>query len=189
MILLVDGYNLLKSITGSLQISENQRFDFIKKLNNYSKIKRHKIIIVFDGGTFSYPTREQFENIYIVYSGYNYSADDIIKNYLSDNRNYDILLITSDLELRKFALSLSIESISSHEFDVFLNNAFKILIKKVDEGLYKTSKDSSEELDQLMSEASKQILKKDEDEKIDRKNKLNELSKKEKRISQKLRKL
>lgn len=190
MILIVDGYNLIKSALGISSISEKFRNDFISILNNYAKIKEHKIILVFDGGSYSYPSKQNFDQVTVVYSGYNSSADDTIISIMDEKRSRDILLITSDRELRKFALNISIDSVSSLEFYDFVKNLGKVKIEsKSDKTLHKTSNDNSLELDQLMQEGTKQIQKKEEIFHSNRNKKNDMLSKREKKIDQKLRKL
>src|SRR5437016_886266 len=126
MILLIDGYNFIKSLINNKLISEEIRLRFVKKLNYYSKIKNHKVVIVFDGGESSYSTKETIENVDVVYSGYKISADEFIKSYLVENKNQNLFLITSDRDLQKFALSLNIEFISSRRFYDLLNSSEEI---------------------------------------------------------------
>ncbi len=66
MIILIDGYNVLKQVYPSTQISEAQRQQFINQLRSYGKIKQHKVVLVFDAGPFDRPTK----NILRVYLWY-----------------------------------------------------------------------------------------------------------------------
>ncbi len=166
MILLIDGYNLIKQVIKSTDVSPDIRSKFINELAGYSKKKNHKIVIVFDGGDFPFPSLEEYNNIQIIYSGYKDSADTVIKDYLSENSSKDILLVSSDRELRDCASKLNIDSIKSLEFYGFVNNLKTgIIPKKVrgDTVVHKTSSESDINLDELMMGASGRIYFKEED--------------------------
>lgn len=122
MQLLIDGYNLLKKIKHSAHISDKERRNFIKKLNNYAHTKNLELIIVFDAGPYSWPMCEKVSKLLeVVYSGVQESADDYIKKYVEAHKNRDILLITSDRELVTHARRHGIDALGSHEFADFLH--------------------------------------------------------------------
>ena len=51
MIIVVDAYNLLRSVPPyKKNISDKERAYFIAQLSAYGKRKGHKMVIVFDGG-------------------------------------------------------------------------------------------------------------------------------------------
>ncbi len=192
MILLIDGYNLIKNVI-SKDANEKVREDFVKKLNIYAKKRHHKITIVFDGGGYTFPTTDIFQEVTITYSGYKYSADEIIKNILDDHKNKELLLITSDNELRKFAKQINIDSISSQEFYNFMKEEKEFIpelsMQKSDDIAHKITQKTNDELDKLMQEASKTILKKKEDFEPKSKAKLKELPKNDRKLIKKIKKL
>ncbi len=153
MILLIDAYNVLKQVGRSQNIDEADRNKFVKQLVLYSQKKRHKVVLVFDGGADDAPYREKVKNVYVVYSGYSQTADDYIKQYILDNKNKDILLVSYDRELRNFASKYSIDSIGSHEFYGIMIAALRVKNvdgTKISKNIIKTSQASNDELDQLM---------------------------------------
>ena len=93
MILLIDGYNLIKNVLGVSSITSKDKSDFIRKLDSYAKQKNHKVILVFDGGGYSFPFTEKIGLVKVIYSGYKQSADDFIKNYIKENKNQNLLLL------------------------------------------------------------------------------------------------
>ena len=116
MILLIDAYNVLKQLKPSVQISERERKSFIEQLGQYAKKKQHKIVLVFDGGPYDRATQERIAGLYIVYSGALETADAYIKRYLKEHKSLDILLISSDNELRSTAARFNIESMRAPDF-------------------------------------------------------------------------
>lgn len=169
--------------------------NFIKKLDLYSKKKNHKVILIFDGGGYSYPSKESIGNVQVIFSGYKNTADELIKNYIVENKGKDLFLVTSDRELRNFALKFAIESIASRDFYNLMqgDQAFvaNLTYQKSKDNLIKTSQENND-LDMLMEEASKMIVKKKEDFKSDSKSRQKnplKASKKEKKLIRKIKKL
>lgn len=192
MILLIDGYNLLKQVSRETFISEFSRNKFLTQLCAYAKQKRHEVVIVFDGGNLNHPYQESINGIKVIYSGYKLSADDVIKEYLSERKGLNILLITSDRELRSFAISCKIDSIKATEFYEFMHLKDQgPTSAKIDKVLYKTTKLEDLSIDNLMEESSRKILIKNEDYNHQAKKSPNAqlLSKKDKKIVNKLKKL
>lgn len=157
MILIIDGYNLLKSISNKSFIDKLSIDKFIKKLEKYKKLKHHKIIVVFDGGDFSWSDYTKLKSkIIVIYSGQKVNADNYIIKYLKDNKNKDILVISSDNEISSFAQSLNIPSINSDLFYHILSqslknkNKVKGLITNSFGKTIKLSKNNNPELDKLM---------------------------------------
>lgn len=153
MLIVIDGYNLLKQVLRETMISEFRREQFIKQLSAYAAKKSHKIIVVFDAGPFSRSTKERMHGIYVVYSGTRETADDYIRDYVEAHKSEDLLLVTSDRELRRHAAARSVESIESIQFYAMVQEAIKK--QAAQKGLtvqtIKTSQDADHELDALMS--------------------------------------
>ena len=117
MIIVVDAYNLLRSIPPyKKNISDKERAHFIAQLSAYGRRKGHKIVIVFDGGSHEWPFKEHLKVATVVYSGIHESADDYIKVYIESHHTKDLLLVSSDAELNQWAERLNIPSIDSPAF-------------------------------------------------------------------------
>jgi hypothetical protein len=165
MIIVVDAYNLLRSVPPyNKTTTDKERAQFIAQLSVYGRRKGHKMIIVFDGGPHEWPFRENGKTVTIVYSGIHESADDYIKEYVEDHQAKDLLLVSSDSELNRWAARHNIPSIDSSGF-------FQLLRQELSLGK-ETSTEQSEvvklgtsqfNIDQLMMEASKSVPIKSED--------------------------
>ena len=100
MIIMIDGYNLLKKIHGP-QVTESQRAAFVNLLGAYLKRRQHKVYIVFDGGPCLNPMKEKQKGVSVWYSGEYQSADDLIISYVREHKNKEFLVITLDREIRQ----------------------------------------------------------------------------------------
>ncbi len=191
MQLLIDGYNLLKKIKHSAHISDKERENFIKKLNHYGHQKKLSIVLVFDGGPFNWPMREKVSTVLeVVYSGVRESADDYIKQYIETHKSFDILLITSDRELVTHARLHAIPSMDSYEFSEFINsNESPTTLKSVqNQKAHKMVASAHKELDLLMEQLA--VPKKKEPEgDLERNKKKQQISKSERIILKKIKKL
>jgi len=103
MIIIVDGYNLLKQ----LYPNSKENLDLIKKnlitkLSFYKKTKKgavKEIIVVYDGGGLIHATREVRQEIVILEAGYKRSADDWIIEYTDRYKTNDITIVSMDRAL------------------------------------------------------------------------------------------
>lgn len=198
MIIIVDAYNLLRATPPYKKtITDKERAQFIAHLSAYGRAKGHKIIIVFDGGPHEWPFRENFKIVQVVYSGIHESADDYIKEYIQAHKEKDLLLVSSDRELNKFAEYRNIPSIDSVSFAELLREkivAQSALKAKQQKEIIKLdqdkefSSDAQEVLDKLMIEASKNVFGKSEDFK-EHVVKHKQLSKEDRVLLKKLKKL
>ncbi len=191
MIIIVDGYNVLKQFSSKLEINEQERRAFATKLGRYAKRKDHKVILVFDGGSSGRPSKEKIHGVELVYSGFKQTADEFIIEYIEMRKKGRMLLVSSDYELCLAAQDLQVTSINAMDFYPLLAEKDEESIKKkVGNKLVKTSKTEHPELDALMQQASMRIPKKEEDRE-DKKmvQKMQKLSKEEKRLMQKVKKL
>lgn len=116
MVLVIDAYNVLKSSGLHEYIEDNDQERFIRLLGKYGKRKEHAIVIVFDGGHYIHPFRATRHGATVVYSGMKESADTYIKRYLRENKERDLLLISSDRELALLASQLGVISMNAIEF-------------------------------------------------------------------------
>lgn len=103
MIIIIDGYNLLKQLHPNNK--ENLEFHkkvLLKKLGAYKKIKLatiKDIIIVYDGGGSIHAMREVHYGVVTLSTGYKNSADDWIIDYVDRHKNQEITLVSMDRAL------------------------------------------------------------------------------------------
>lgn len=205
MIVMIDGYNLLKQVfhhtKGRLEI---KRTDLISQLGLYKK-KQYpsikEIILVFDGGEFKHAIREIHSGVVVIFSGQRDSADEWIINFINKNKQKELLLVTRDRELIELCNKIA------HNFDVVDPCDFHVLLQRVlldssgdgvkdSEGVrkYENELDDNmtvdrEGLDLLMSQADVDLYISDRDIIEKRAEKDKKLSKEEKRHHTKIRKL
>lgn len=161
MILIIDGYNLLNEMYKQRLVNENQFRFFVKKISSYASIKKHEVILVFDGYNTFDIYRQDYDNVTIYFSK-DISADDYIKDYLHSNKSQNIAVVTSDLEIYSVAASLGIVTIKSAAFLFLMNESIEKEINqphkksaiKLDGQIYKSSEEYNPELDELMAEST-----------------------------------
>lgn len=193
MILIIDGYNILKRQHGVRLIDDTIRKRFIHGVAAYARHSGNKVVIVFDGGAQDDAYEEYGRNVQVVYSGTRETADDYIKRYVAQHNMKDLMLVTSDRELNRVADRYDIPSLDAHEF---------VLVLQYSEGersgqhisanapIIKTSSEEIPELDALMETASKMVPQKSDDVKAShRKSAAQKMSKKERELLKKVKKL
>lgn len=192
MIIVIDGYNLLKTLYGVSTVTERQKKGYLEQLKRYAVKRKHRIVVIFDGGYYDYPLLEKQGKISIIYSGTRQNADQVIQVYLSDNKDKDILLVTNDIELINYAKKLAIISIDVLLFDEYVTNA----LEKPDAPRPKISgpisqwNTSDEGLDRLMIEATDVLMEKNEESPLlQARHKVQTISKRGKKLQSKLKKL
>lgn len=164
MTIIIDGYNLLKQREPYGHISEEQRSWLLKQLRSYAVKRNHDIVLVFDGGPMPWISRERQYGIIVVYSGWQITADDAIKEYIDEHQARDLLLVSSDADLCSWASDRSVASIDAHDFWDIL----EVVVKrepKQDAGepsIVKTTKRVDEALDAIMNEAAEKAYDKDQ---------------------------
>ncbi len=162
MILIIDGYNLLKHIDPHHDISEHERTVFLHQLKRYARRKKHKIVLVFDGGPYQWPHKELVNGIKVIYSGERDTADTVIMRYIADHKTQDLLLISSDHELNLFASKYDIASIGSDDFYPLFKQGIQDPLEEVEE--IEVSIDEGDlDLDAIMEQASEMVPRKQED--------------------------
>lgn len=197
MIIVIDAYNLLHSLNlYAKKITEQARNRFITQLGKYGKHKGNKIVLVFDGGQSDWPYQEQVHGVCVVYSGVQESADDYIKEYLTKQRSKDLLLVSSDSELRNYAVRLGISVLRVHEFwpimqETMLQAQPSDRKAAAQSAPVKMIESNSAEIDKLMVQASTVVPLKSEDIIFDSSGVVvkHTPSKKERKLLKKLKKL
>jgi predicted RNA-binding protein with PIN domain len=119
MIIIIDGYNLLKQIfPGSRQYLDKQKNVFIRHLALYKSKKSEikEIIIVFDAGPSTHATREIKNGIVVMYSGTKSNADEWIQEFVERNKGKDMLVVTLDRALKDACKKFNADSLSVYDF-------------------------------------------------------------------------
>jgi predicted RNA-binding protein with PIN domain len=153
------------------------------------------MVFVFDGGPHEWPFKENTKKVMVVYSGIHDSADDYIKEYLEEHRSKDLLLVSSDNELNRFAARLTIPSIDSAAFYELVHQELSIKqspsVRLPQDQLVKIADNTTDDIDALMMQASKNVPIKSEDFVHDKKRekKSNPIDKNERSLLKKLNKL
>lgn len=168
MILLLDGYNILKQVEQTAQLSEKKRDSFVRLLGKYSEKKHHKIIIYFDGGTEEKPYHSKMNGVIVWFSGYHKTADDLIIAHAPQYKNKDTAVVTSDREIIDLTKPYCKTVFDPHFFYKQVQETFQTTSTSSEVGtLIKLSTDSSPELDTLMQAAARIFMPpKDESEKM-----------------------
>lgn len=207
--MIIDGYNLLKQVFNKVKGKlDKQRKQLVSELGFYKKKKYPKVkelVVVFDGGLSSHADRQVHNGVVVVYAGQKSSADDWIFEFVKKHKNSEILLISKDRELISRCKKYGSDDIDVFDFyDIVQNtiaqdilNEFKRknssqVVKyhkdlEFDEQLKGFGRDDSSDLDVLMSQADLNFQNEDNVSSGRLKNK--KVSKKEKRIYRKIKKL
>jgi len=164
MIVVIDGYNLVKQVITAKHVSQKQRDKFVVQLAHYLKKRGLKGVIVFDGGESNYQYREKRGNVIVIFSGYKETADEVIATYLQEHREYALLLVTSDRELRNYAETLGKTTMGAPEFYYSYVENKKVPDTKIgDKTLFKMTDEAPLELDELMLDFTEDLKIKKED--------------------------
>ena len=193
MILLIDAYNVLKYIVASDQATEQEKKQFIAMIVRYASLKSLDIELVFDGGPLGIPDSRHEKNVSIRHSGSQESADDVIKRLVNNLKGHEVLLISTDRELGRYAASHGVDVVDSDDFYRLVQIALGKrdgLEKKHQQEIVKTGSGSNRELDELMAEHAVVIQKGINEEVVSSESPLGRgSSKKERNLEKKLRKL
>lgn len=164
MILIVDGYNVLKQQEYGTFIEEKTRSALINKLQRYARKKSLEIVLVFDGGALSWPEKENHGSVQVVYAGVGKSADEYIAHYASEHAQKDLMLISSDRGLARQVEHFHVPTLDVFDFIGLVeqaNHAQHVLRNQSE--LIKTAAGTDEALDELMRQSSMRVPFKEED--------------------------
>jgi len=193
MIIFIDAYNLLKTVLHVQFISDAQRLQFLQLFEKYAQLRPgNQVLLIFDGGPDIYESSNRYQHIQILYAGIMQSADDIIKKKIVQYKSYDVLLVTCDRELRRYAAQYQIESLGSVEFYKILQNIVYRQDKKeeiIAQTICKTTHEKNEELDMLMEVGSRKLVMKEQDKEVKVKFRSNndmQVAKKDKKLLKKI---
>lgn len=194
MIIIIDGYNVIKQALGAAHISHAQRNQFVAELVNYLRRKKLGGVIVFDGGEYSYPHSTRQGDIEIIFSGYKEKADAVIMRYVDEHLSNELLIVSSDREIRQYAHARNKQTIGAPEFYAqYVRKKEMAASAQLRTEICKTSQDAPVELDELMRESTRNIQSKDADVQVGlvqrRNSSAHKPSKKERKQHRLLRKL
>lgn len=212
MIILIDGYNLLKQVFQHVKGKlERQREVFVRQLGYYKSKKAKdlkEVIVVFDAGPFGHATREIHHGVTVIFSGQRSSADDWIIEYVEKHRNEDLMVITMDRKIIGECEKMGATTLSSLDFYGIMQNflldesvqVFEQALPKdgqvekyeQEDDAFVNRKVDRNALDLLMEQSSFCVGKQDDidlDGKDSRRAKASTLSKKDRRLLSKVKKL
>ncbi|MCB4203798.1 NYN domain-containing protein [Deferribacterales bacterium Es71-Z0220] len=126
MKLVIDGYNLLFKIFHKepFSILEEERDYLAEMLFSYKKIKKHKIMLVFDGER---ADKFQIKGVSVVFTDAGVSADRYIMDYATKDRG--VVVVTSDNEIINYVSALGVTAIRSEKFAMKLEEALYSAVK------------------------------------------------------------
>lgn len=197
MYIIVDAYNFLKFITPDKQIPKRARDTFLRNISRYALKKGHRFLVVFDGqrpwtAEYGYAGADNYKAIEVVYSG-DQSADEYIASALDTLAAANTLLISSDNELARTASSYGVPAMEVVAFYTILKDFLKqpaAASSASKPTVLKTSKISTQETDELMSQAAGlKSAKKESDEAHHGHMQKDKLSKNERRLLEIIKKL
>jgi predicted RNA-binding protein with PIN domain len=196
MIIVIDGYNLLKQVFDPNNISEKKRTAFVNVLGKYREKKGHKIVIIFDAGPCIAPLKEKQRGIQVLFSGQYQTADDLIIQFVQENPTKEIMVVTADRKIKEATKSQLVEIVDPLYFYAKVKEALASnqTHKKNEYQVIKLTQDSNEEIDALMQKAAgMKIFEKNKQEEYygprNHQIKKQQLSKKERKKNKKIDKL
>ena len=162
MIIVIDGYNVLKHLSKGDRVGPSERAQFVAQLGRYAKKRKHDIQLVFDGGAYGLSSAETDHAIRVIYVGSGETADDYIARLLATYRGKDALLISTDRGLGDRAKRLQIPTLDASLFCDYMAfalncdgvNGQSIVSDSSDLGVIKTASGNQPALDTLMLESS-----------------------------------
>lgn len=167
MLIIIDAYNYMKITSGDKRISERAEREFLDQFQKYIRNRGNRLMVVFDAGPSLYKGHDQIGGVHIVYSGQMHSADDVIIEYVQAHAGEDILVVSSDREIRDAAKSCDIVSISSSDFHKIFTRVleqYEDRELKISRDAVKTTEESDSDLDRLMELGSRNISSYDKNE-------------------------
>lgn len=131
---IVDGYNFLKSIAFSPhEDMERAREDLTARLSEYSQIKGHRLVVVFDGKGSSSFRRQVLKrgNVEVWFSKAGEEADQVIRE-MAWRKKERAFVVTSDRALSASVRAWRVVSLSCEEFERKLREARRFPVSKMD---------------------------------------------------------
>jgi predicted RNA-binding protein with PIN domain len=123
MDLVIDGYNLIGSDRGLEGALEHKRSWLVQQLSRYQKIKKFKVILVFDGWRSGSANQasEKKDDIDIIYSRLGEKADAVIVR-VAREKGGGCVVVTSDREIRNAVERFDAVAVSAGDFNQILRS-------------------------------------------------------------------
>jgi len=149
---IIDGDNLIGSAPDISLEDPQARSRLIHVVKKFHENKKSNVIIVFDGSPENGLHQEEIcEKFCVRYSQNNSSADDEIKRILGGFSYFrDVIVVTSDKELKTFSKKKGAKTINSTEFYFELKRVFRLNGKMEETKKRINTKLSDMEVDQWM---------------------------------------
>lgn len=128
MAYLIDGNNFIGHTSPYELRDPRSKYSLIAKLLIFNKIEKAKMIVVFDGPPDPEITDQNFPGraLTVLHPDIGHSADGIIKDIISKRaRERRFYVVTSDREIKDYARTNGIKSLSCEEFNKQLKAALK----------------------------------------------------------------
>ncbi|MCK5056573.1 MAG: NYN domain-containing protein [Candidatus Aminicenantes bacterium] len=125
---IIDGNNLIGSSTDIALEDPGARKKILEIVRKYQQSKKRSVIIVFDGEPDGVLHKQPLnEKLTVVYPRYGDSADDEIKRILNRYTYFkDVVLVTSDRELKSYARKKGARIINSTQFHYELKRYYRV---------------------------------------------------------------
>jgi len=148
--ILVDGYNLLYHFPELRRIIERDleeaREGLLARLASYAEEKGVEVVVVFDGEGRLGGVAENRGGVKVIFSRPPEKADPLIKRMIDKMEwGMDLVVVSSDNEIRSYARLSRVRMLSSHQFaNEIVEKPFQEVEKKFDPSM------SQEELEEWM---------------------------------------
>lgn len=159
MLVILDGYNLLKQVFHTSSLNESERNSALTRIAARARVKKYHVLVVFDGYHAEYAPRTVYGTTTVVYSGARRSADEYIIEYVRAIREHCIV-VTGDRALAQAIRSHRCEIMSPHLYWETICASDKAVSKPPEQkthGIRKLSDSSSRGLDALMEQAARGV--------------------------------
>jgi len=123
MDIIVDGYNLIGSLTGLSGNLEHKRSWLVQQLASYQRRKGHSVTVVFDGwrAGWSHETKDKSDGVSIIYSRVGEKADSVVVR-LARQLGGGCVVVTSDREVRNAVERFGAVALFAAEFSDMLRD-------------------------------------------------------------------
>src|SRR3990172_2592924 len=161
MVLILDGYNILKQMDDK----SADRQSFIHSIEKYASIKNLKIMLIFDSGPFNYKVTELYGMVRVIYVGQGHTADEFITTYCANHPTSELVVVTSDRGIIQSVTHDGAKTLSAQEFTQAMKETLsRKSDSSIDESSIQISKltdNADSHIDELMKYAAELPLKKE----------------------------
>lgn len=160
MVIVIDGYNLLKQICKTTFVREQEQKKFLHTMQQYMNCRPNQVIVAFDAGPYVYESDERHGDVLVKYAGQYQSADDLIVAYVTRHKEQDLLVVSDDNELCERIFVYNIEVIGVRDFyklclDII--HEYEKETVRFNKTVHKISEDENPEIDAIMRQAIQDV--------------------------------